>query len=136
MLKQISVYAENKKGTMNHITGILMEEKINILGSVNNDGDEFGIVRMVVSEPERAYEALKEAGYLCKLVDVMGIEVADEAGNLHRLLGALADSNINVNYIYLSFNRDNSKPILIMHVQDDDIFEVESCLRAKGFTAV
>ncbi len=136
MLKQLSLYVENKKGTMNHITGILMEEKINILGSVNNDGDEFGIVRMVVSEPERAYEALKAAGYLCKLVDVMGIEVADEAGNLHRLLGALADSNINVNYIYLSFNRDNSKPILIMHVQDDDIFEVESCLRAKGFTAV
>lgn len=136
MLKQLSLYVENKKGTMKHITGILMDKKINILGSVNNDGDEFGIVRMVVSEPEKAYEALKAAGYLCRLVDVMGIEVADEAGNLHRLLSALADSNINVDYIYLSFNRDNSKPILIMHVKDEDIFEVESCLRAKGFTAV
>lgn len=136
MLKQLSLYVENKKGTMTDITGILKDLQINILGSVNNDGPEFGIVRMVVSEPERAHEALKEAGYMCRLVDVMGIEIADEAGNLHRLLSALTDSYINVDYIYLSFNRDTSKPILIMHVKDDDIFEVESCLRAKGFTAV
>lgn len=118
------------------ITGILKDEKINILGSVNNDGAEFGIVRMVVSDPERAYEALSEAGYMCRMVDVLGIEVADEAGNLHHLLSALTESYINVDYIYLSFNRDTSKPILIMHVKDDDISEVESCLRAKGFTAV
>ena len=64
MLKQLSLYVENKKGTMTDITRILKEEQINILGSVNNDGPEFGIVRMVVSEPERAYEALKKAGYL------------------------------------------------------------------------
>ena len=57
-------------------------------------------------------------------------------GSLHRLLSALTDSYINVDYIYLSFNRNTSQPILIMHVKDDDIFEVESCLRAKGFTAV
>ena len=137
MLKQLSMYVENKKGTMKNITGILKEEGINILGSVNNNGGaEYGIVRMVVSEPERAYEALKGAGYLCSLVDVMGIEVADEVGNLHYLLGALSDSNINVDYIYLSSNRDSGKPILIMHAADEDIYEVESCMKAKGFTAV
>ena len=136
MLKQLSLYVENKKGTMTDITGILKDEQINILGSVNNDGPEFGIIRMVVSEPERACERLKKAGYLCRMVDVMGIEIADESGSLHRLLSALTDSYINVDYIYLSFNRNTSQPILIMHVKDDDIFEVESCLRAKGFTAV
>lgn len=91
---------------------------------------------MVVSEPERACERLKKAGYLCRMVDVMGIEIADESGSLHRLLSALTDSYINVDYIYLSFNRNTSQPILIMHVKDDDIFEVESCLRAKGFATV
>lgn len=137
MLKQLSMYVENKKGIMKHITSILKEEKINILGSVNNnDGAEYGIVRMVVSEPERAFEALKGAGYLCSLIDVMGIEMPDEVGSLNRLLGALSDSNINVDYIYLSFNRDTSKPILIMHAADEDIYEVESCMKAKGFTAV
>ena len=110
MLKQLSLYVEN--------------------------GPEFGIIRMVVSEPERACERLKKAGYLCRMVDVMGIEIADESGSLHRLLSALTDSYINVDYIYLSFNRNTSQPILIMHVKDDDIFEVESCLRAKGFATV
>ena len=54
MLKQLSMYVENKKGTMRDITGILRDEKINILGSVNNDGAEFGMIRMIVSEPEKA----------------------------------------------------------------------------------
>ena len=136
MLKQLSLYVENKKGTMRDITSILKEESINILGSVNNDGPEFGIIRMVVSEPERAYDALKKAGYMCRLVDVMGIEMTDEVGNLNRLLKALFDSNISVDYIYLSFNRDSCQPILIMHAAEEDIYEVESCMKAKGFAAV
>ena len=53
MLKQLSIYAENKKGVMQNITGILKDENINILGSVTNDSAEYGIVRMVVSEPDK-----------------------------------------------------------------------------------
>lgn len=134
MLRQLSVYAENKKGTMQKITSILKEEQINILGSVTNDSAEYGIVRMVVSDPEKASRSLEAAGFLCRLTEVMGIELEDEVGNLNHLLQALMDSNINVDYIYLSFNRDSGKPILILHVED--IFEVENCMRAKGFTAV
>ncbi len=134
MLKQLSIYAENKKGTMKDITSILKEEEINILGSVTNDSAEYGIVRMVVSDPEKASQSLIKAGYICRLTEVMGIEMADEVGNLNHLLQALSDSNISVDYIYLSFNRDSGKPILILHVED--IYEVENCMRAKGFTTV
>ena len=52
MLKQVSIYAENKKGTIQNITGLLAEKNINILGSVINDGAEYGIIRMIVSDPE------------------------------------------------------------------------------------
>lgn len=134
MLRQLSVYAENKKGTLQKITGILKDEEINILGSVTNDSAEYGIVRMVVSAPERAARALEEAGYLCRLTEVTGVEVADEVGNLHHLLLALSESNISVDYVYLSFNRDSGKPILIFHTED--IWEVEACLASKGFTVV
>lgn len=134
MLKQVSIYAENKKGTLQDITGILANRNINILGSVINDGAEYGIIRMVVSEPDKAVAFLKEAGYLCKLTDVLGVEVEDEVGNLHKLLVALAQSNISVEYVYLSFNRDSAKPIMVFQVED--IFEVECCLKAKGFTLV
>ena len=65
MLKQLSIYAENKKGVMQNITGILKNEDINILGSVTNDSAEYGIVRMVVSDPDKAKEALIAAGSAC-----------------------------------------------------------------------
>ena len=132
MLKQVSVYAENKKGTMQKITGILLDENINILGSVTNDSAEYGIIRMVVSDPKKAVEALEEAGYLGRMTDVLGVEVEDEVGNLHKLLQALDESNIDVDYIYLSFNRDSGKPIMVIHTED--VMEVEMCIASKGFS--
>jgi hypothetical protein len=134
MLRQISIYAENKKGTMRDITGILLREDVNILGSVTNDSAEYGIIRMVVSDPEKAGKAFADAGYLVRLTDVLGVEVEDEVGNLNKLLTALDESNISVNYIYLSFNRDSGKPIMVFHA--DDCYEVEECLSMKGFKLV
>ena len=134
MLKQLSIYAENKKGTMRNITEILSEENINSWGSVTNDSAEFGIIRMIVSDPDLAKEKLEKAGYYCKLCNVIGIEMADEVGALNRLLKTLYDSNINVDYIYLSFNRDSGLPVQILHA--DDTPEVEDCIRSKGFKVV
>ena len=134
MLKQVSIYAENKKGTMQKITGILLENDINILGSVTNDSAEYGIIRMVVSDAQKAYDALTAAGYLARLTDVIGVEVADEVGNLNRLLKDLEQSNISVDYLYLSFNRASGKPIMVFHCLDTG--EVKACLKAKGYTVM
>ena len=134
MLKQITVYAENKKGTMKDITGILASHNINIWGSVTNDGAEYGINRMVVSDPDKAKEVLTERGYLCRFVDVLAVEIEDKPGALNTLLTALLDSNVNVDYTYLSFNRDSSTPVMILHTADPE--EVEICLKAKGFKMV
>ena len=108
MLSQVSIFAENKKGRLQNITSLLQKENINIWGSITNDSAEYGIIRMVVSDPEKALEALKAAGYLVQLNDVMGVEVEDKVGNLNHVLLAFAAGNINVNYIYLSFNRDSN----------------------------
>lgn len=132
MLKQVSIYAENVKGKMLEITSILARENINILGSVTNDSAEYGIVRMVVSEPDKAVEELKKADIICKLTDVIAVEIHDEVGNLQKLLQALDDSNISVDYLYLSFNRDSGCPIMVFHAQDGP--EVENSLKTKGFT--
>lgn len=134
MLKQISIYAENKRGMMCDITKVLLDEGINILGSVTNDSAEYGIIRMVVSEPEKATEAFHRNGYICKMTDVIGVEVSDEVGNLHHLLEELHESYINVDYIYLSFNRNSGRPIMVFHSEDPA--EVEECLNMKGFTTV
>ena len=134
MLKQLSIYAENKKGVMQNITGILKDEEINILGSVTNDSAEYGIVRMVVSDPDKAREALIAAGYLCHVIDVIGVEVEDKTGNLNDLLLTLKDSNVSVDYLYLSFNRDSGKPIMVFHT--DDIMAAKACLKSRGYTVL
>lgn len=131
MLSQISIYTENKKGAMRKITELMQQQDINILGSVNNDSAEYGIVRMVVSHPQKAVQALEDNGYMCKLTDVLGIEIQDRVGELNRLLAALEDSNIDVNYMYLSFNRESGSPVMVFHT--NDIAEVEECLTSKGF---
>ena len=134
MLQQLSIYAENKKGTMQNITEVLADENINIWGSCTNDGAEYGINRMVVSDPDKAKEVLTEKGYLCRFVDVLAVEIEDKPGALNNLLTALLDSNVNVDYTYLSFNRDSSTPVMILHTADPE--EVEICLKAKGFQMV
>ena len=131
MLKQVSIYAENVKGKMLEITDVLMENNVNILGSVTNDSAEYGIVRMIVDNPSKAIEALTKKGIICKMTDVIGVEVKDEVGNLNRLLKALHDANINADYLYLSFNRESGCPIMVLHTADAK--EVENSLSAKGF---
>ena len=131
MLQQLSIFAENKKGTLQKITDILQREDINILGSVTNDSAEYGIIRMVVSDTEKAKQALEADGYLCRTTDVLGVLTDDRPGALNRLLRALYNSNISVNYLYLSFVRESGSPIMVMHT--DDVWEVAECLRSKGF---
>ena len=131
MLQQISIYAENRLGMMQNITQILEDAGVNILGSVTNDSAEYGMVRMVVSDDEAAMAALKANHFLCKKTAVLAVEIQDRPGALNKLLKAVAASNINVNYLYLSFDRENATPIIILHT--DDVLEVEECLRGKGF---
>jgi hypothetical protein len=134
MLQQVSIYAENKKGVYRDITGLLSKNDINILGSVTNDSAEYGMVRMVVSDADKAIKVLSGAGYMCKTTPVLGIETEDKVGALNTLLDALYDANINVDYIYLSFNRESGKPIMVLHTEG--IYQVENILTNKGFTSV
>ena len=134
MLKQLSVYAENKKGTLEDITRILLEHDINIMGSMTDDGAEYGVNRMGVSDADVALKALTEAGYLSSLKDVIGVKIEDKVGNLNALLKTLIQMNINVHYLYLSFDRRSGLPIMVFYTED--IWEVEDGLRNRGYTVV
>ena len=131
MVKQISIYAENRKGAMRAITRILSEGGINIQSFVTNDSAEFGIIRMLVSDPELACRRLAEAGYQTKRTTVMAFEIPDEAGSLDRLLAYIEDANVNIDYLYTSFDRESAGPVIVIHA--DDVEEVERFLKSKGF---
>ena len=131
MVKQISIFAENKKGALSAITRILSEAGINILSFVTNDSAEFGIIRMLVPEDGKAADLLRSAGYQVKQTSVMAVEIPDAPGSLDRLLRYIEMANINIDYLYTSFDRENAAPNIIIHAEDME--ELEVFLKSKGF---
>ena len=96
MTEQISIYAENKKGAMSNITGLLKAAEINIMSLLTNDSGEFGTVRMLVSDVPLAKEVFEKAGYQVHIDHVIGIYMEDRCGGLNEILQAITDSNINI----------------------------------------
>lgn len=130
MIKQISIFTENKKGAMLNVTKTISESGISLFSAVTNDSAEYGIVRLVVSDPEKCFNVLNENGYLCKLTDVIAIEITDDAGSLTNLLDIIDKTHININYLYSAYDRESGKPLVIIHTPDAEI--VEKSLKSKG----
>lgn len=131
MLEQVSIFTENAKGAVQTVTSLLASEQINITGFVTNDSAEYGIIRMLVSDPQKAEQALRDAGYLCRIGRVTGVEITDDCGSLDGLLAVIRESNVNVDYIYVTFDRDTYHPVAVFHT--DSILEVEMLLKSRGF---
>ncbi len=131
MLKQLAVFVENESGSLRKVTMALRSQKINIYASASFDTPEFGILRMVVNEPEKAKDALTSQGFVTKLGEVIAVQLPDEEGGMDSLLAALHASNVSINYTYSSFGRMSKLPAVILHT--DEIFETENVLRSKGF---
>ncbi|MCQ2538068.1 MAG: amino acid-binding protein [Lachnospiraceae bacterium] len=131
MVNQISIFTENKKGAMLRMTEIISDAGINLLSAVTNDSAEYGIVRLIVSDPDKSYQVLTDAGYLCKKTSVIVVEIPDEAGSLKKLLEAVDEACINIDYIYSGNNRETHMPLMIMHTLDGEMLEQN--LRSKGF---
>ena len=131
MIRQLSIFAENKKGAMNRITQILFDAGINMNTLITNDSAEFGIIRMLVSDTDAAAKALQDAGYMCHSDYVAAAEIGDECGSLNGLLSAISDGNINLDYLYVTYNTLSRLPVAILRAAD--LMEVEEFLRGRGY---
>ena len=131
MIRQLSIFAENRKGAMNRITQILFDARINMNTLITNDSAEFGIIRMLVSDTDRAAQVLQEAGYMCHTDYVAAAEIGDECGSLNSLLTVINDGNINLDYIYVTYNTLSRLPVAIL--KSTDLMEVEEFLRGRGY---
>lgn len=134
MIEQLSIFAPNTKGSMVSLTKLISDAGIDIYNVVTNDSAEFGIVRMLVTEPELACELLTTNGYMCKLNKVIGVEIPDDVGSLSNLLQAITDSNINIDYLYVSYSRDSKTPLAVLHAPG--YAEVEAALESRGYKIV
>jgi hypothetical protein len=134
MLKQISIFAANTQGALGKITNELAKQNINIYTMLATDSAEFGIVRIIVDNAEKAKEQLTGAGYQCRIDYVIAVDMAsDKPGTLNRILANLEKANVNIRYLYISFDRETSSPIVVMQTDEP---ETETFLQGKGYRLI
>jgi len=119
-LKQISIFLENRKGRLWKALNILSCTKINIRALSIADTSEFGILRMIITEPEKAKEILEEANFVVKINNVIAVSISDEPGGLESVLKALNKMNINVEYIYAFVEKKGENAIVVIRTEDID----------------
>lgn len=100
IIKQISVFLEDKSGRLTELTRILAENDINITALSIADAADYGIIRMVVGRPELAVKVLKEKNFSVRMTDVACLIVPNKPGGLYNALKILTDNNINIDYMY------------------------------------
>lgn len=116
-VKQLSIFLENKSGRLTEVLEALGEEKINIKALTIADTSEYGILRMIVSNPDKAYSLLKEKGFSANLTDVVSISTPSEAGSFARVIKIFSDAGISIEYMY-AFPFDN-KTMLVMRAENN-----------------
>lgn len=131
MVKQNIIFVANKAGSLQKVTGLLAEHGINIYGFACFDAPEFALFRMVSDNAEKAGQILTEEGYMNRLTEVIAVDLKDEVGGLNAVLKVLRDCNVNLDYIYTSYHRKSSQPIMIL--QGEDLLVTETVLKNNGF---
>ncbi len=133
-IKQISVFLENKKGMLYNLTKILADNQIDIKALSMADTSKFGIIRLIVSDPEGTLRIIKSANFTASVTEVLGVELEDRPGGLAEVLGALKDSDIAVEYLY-SFVGTSCKNAMII-VRVEELEKAHDVLQQHGFPIV
>lgn len=131
ILKQISVFAENRHGSIQEITSVLDEAKVNIRALSIADTTDFGVVRMLVDKRKDALKALRDAGKTVKETDVTALAVDDAPGGFHKALCVLTENNINIEYCYGFVAPVGGGATIILRCDDQD--RADKALTEAGF---
>ena len=134
LIKQISIFIPNKKGSLSQLTDILVAHNIDIRAIAVFDTAEFGILRIVVDDPDRAVETLKAEGIVAKVSRVIAVEPEDKPGSLNEIFSILRDADINVEYIYSFIMRKNELPYIVLKVDEQE--KAVDVLTAQGINVV
>lgn len=130
LVKQISVFLENKEGRVAQVARILSDSKINIRALSIADTTEFGILRLIVDQPPKAEEALRKEGFTVSITEVIAISIEDEPGGLADALQLLHEDGISVEYIYAFISKTSHKANVILRVEECE--RAIKSLQAKG----
>ena len=117
MIKQVSLFLENKNGSLAHVCKIMGEEKINIRALSIADTTDFGVLRLIVNDPDSAVAKLKEKDFLAGITEVVGIKVPDKPG---AVLEKLETEGVAVEYMYAFYEDSQKKAMVILRLSDNE----------------
>ena len=130
-LKQLTVFVENKQGTLVDITDTLAAHHVNLRALSIAATQEFGLLRLIVNNNEVASSALTEKGYLLKITDVVGVKIGDQPGKLSTALSVLAKAGVHVEYLYAFMARTEKHAYVVLRPTDNTA--AEKALEDAGF---
>ena len=133
-IKQLTVFVQNKKGSVVSVTDILSKNNINLRALSIAETQEFGILRLIVDDEKTAERVLEENGYLIKVIDVVGVKIGDAPGKLSEALGVLDKADINVEYLYAFMARTEKHAYVVLRVEDNAV--AENALTSAGFKMI
>ena len=129
-IKQLSIFIENKVGRLQAIMDTLSENDINIRALSIAETTEFGILRIITPDVEKAKKVLREVDVISKITDVIAVYIDDRAGGLAKMLKAITDAKINVEYMYAFLGRQEGKALMVLKA--DDELKAEKALLSGG----
>jgi hypothetical protein len=129
-VEQISIFIENKSGRLAEVTGILGESGVNIHALSLADTSDFGILRLIVDDSEKALEVLRNGHFTVSKTEVIGVEVPDHPGGLASILHVLDNNKINVEYMYAFVERCEGNAVIIFRF--DNVDEAITALTKNG----
>jgi hypothetical protein len=134
MAKQLNIFVENRPGRLKSITGILTESGLNIRAFTIQDRGDFGLMKLIVDKPQKAYLVLADRGFACALKDIIAIGIDDKPGNLHKLTSVLLEHQINVVDAYGFVIESNKRGICCMEVENIKNNEnLKALIEKEGF---
>lgn len=135
IIKQVSVFVENRPGRLSEIVGILAKNGVNMRALSIADTMDFGILRIIVDEPDRVMLMLRENRITATAADVLAVRLEDKPGALSELLDALANEGISVEYIYAFVARqDDGAAYVVIRVEDNE--KAQAVVEKLGFSGI
>ena len=121
-MQQLSVFMENREGRLGEVIGVLKKNNINMLSLSLADSSDYGVLRLLVDEPEKAKDALKAEGFSAKLTEVIGIKVGNKVGALNDVMEKILAQHINIDYMY-ALATDATDASIVIKTADADKLE-------------
>jgi hypothetical protein len=133
-VEQISIFLENKPGSLEHATRVLKDANINIRTLSLAETSDFGILRLIVNDVEKANKVLKDNGFRVNKTAVVAVEVPDKPGGLHSIMAVLSQESINVEYLYAFVEKSGENAVIIFRFDNPE--KAIDVLTRNSFTVI